>query len=232
MNYIEESANALRQMAEADIQSRGELAAIPYGDGSVVHSVGQVSLDGADVFVGLQFPQLRQDQTAAGAAIAEITDAAMIADRAPQLRHVLPAAMGILCVGNSRAPRAVITEDISHGGSLPVEAGPVSEETRRELLLAFLYDGGIGIFEHNARRPGFAYTAGGRERLAGFDPSPFTNRFRLDNAEYHAINHRVIRARVGSTIAVRPPRPRNGLSLVIDSGSPLALAVEKIAGIE
>ncbi|MDB5185445.1 MAG: hypothetical protein JWN38_1253 [Candidatus Saccharibacteria bacterium] len=97
---------------------------------------------------------------------------ALLADRVPDLRMLLPNFLGRLTIGG--LPAGILTEDASFGGSRRVTPSVTSAATRRQLATVFCSkeDPAEAVFYSEPLNNSFASIVAGHERLLDATPLP------------------------------------------------------------
>ncbi|HEX5797111.1 MAG TPA: hypothetical protein VFX86_01835 [Candidatus Saccharimonadales bacterium] len=94
-----------------------------------------------------------------------------IVRRAPSLRKKVPAFVILLAVEDADNPAALITEDATYGGKLPIEETAASESARKALVRAFPNEDGE-VVASDVLANSLAFDVDGTERWLDFTPPP------------------------------------------------------------
>ncbi|HEX5456273.1 MAG TPA: hypothetical protein VFW77_02795 [Candidatus Saccharimonadales bacterium] len=184
--YLERCAEAVAQLGHRtqDLASRKPGKRLGASDNYRVQSIGEgvtgiypslaLTMLGSiavPVSQHLALKMPRRDSGPLERLIYEVAAIDEITRRAPKLAEKMPAFMGLLAVDGADRPLAIITEDATRCGSLPIEPMPASPQSVHELKSGFGKEAEEAVGEIELENS-VAFDVGGTERWLDFTPSP------------------------------------------------------------
>lgn len=173
--YFDRSAEAVLSLQNQNIGNRGPGTEIGRGGAFVVRNLGSAILGEASTAIAIKSAYTPRG----GAYIRLLTDlsfSALIEMRAPEIANRLPLFTSGLTIGNRFEPVAILTEDVSRGGTVSIKQQPISQ-TAKVCLTNGLSEFGMPeeIFDEEEMHNTLAFNVGGQEKFLDFDPHPFLN---------------------------------------------------------
>lgn len=171
--YIDTCRQATASIDAEALAARIPAECIDSRSGFEYRSLGAMMLSGIseDSYIGLKVPQYTSEEVALRAS-QEIGLIDLYVDHVPELRRFVPQFTCLLKIEDSPAT-AIVTEDITADGQLPIRPVPVSSKVKRSLYRPFLVEGSMDeVMEYSVLEEGLAFQCGIQERLLNFTPSP------------------------------------------------------------
>ncbi len=181
--YLERCAAVTAEITDLDISERAPGTTIGSGSGLMTQPLGLVQLGGRAIHLALKRPLRYPDETRSVEirALTDLSTYAFLDKYAPNTAKSLPWFVSELHVDGHPGPIAILTEDVSAGGTLKLHHQPVEPATLDYLtsVLSQLGNPATMLNECELNHT-FAVRVQGLEKFIDADPPPFKNIAELD----------------------------------------------------